>query len=314
MTTFYRNFLLHSKWNEEDKAYILHPWYNLNGAATGRITCSNPNLQNVADANTTQGLVPEQARAAFVPRKGCVWVSLDYSGEELWIYANNSNDKDMLYQLYKGSPHMKTAKNVWPEEQANDEKVGMKTVYKRAKILLFSLIFGSGVKGIHDYHGIPLGEAERVYLGIHKTYPRIKQFINEQSSKIRQKGYILTPYLRKIFADQEMGYKSANYSVQGTAADVMKKVLIKLHNLIIRKYPKVYILMTIHDEIIFEIPINILSSKMVKEFIDIMRDQPELERIKGTLPVGVALIPSNWGDKIDIENLTEFDKYATAHS
>lgn len=307
ISTFYENFLLHAVWNEEQKEYILHPWYNLNGTATGRLSCSNPNLQNVADANTTQALVPEQAREPFGPRKGCVWISIDYSGEELWIYANNSRDEDMLHELRKGSPHLKTARAVWPDEQSDDEKKGAKVVYKRAKILLFSIIFGSGVKGIVSYHNLPYEEANRVHKGIHKTYPGIQKFIDNQTILIRKTGYIVTPYGRKIFADPDMGYKSANYSVQGTAGDVMKKIIIKLTSFFQKNEIPIHILMTIHDELIMEIPKDILSQKLVKQIIHIMEDQPELLRIK-KLPVGVALITENWGKKEEIKDLRVFDE------
>lgn len=309
ISVFYKNFLLHARKDKESGEWIIHPWYNLNGTDTGRFSCNNPNLQNVADANTTQALVPEQAREPFKPRKGYVWFSFDYSGQELWIYANNARDEDMIYELRQGSPHLKTARSVWPDEQKIDEEKEVKTVYKRAKILLFSIIFGSGVKGIVDYHNMSYSEAKRVHAGIHKTYPGIQKFIDKQSQKIRERGYILTPYGRKIVCDSDMGYKSANYSVQGTAGDVMKKIIIRLWEYF-KTPPRVHaqILMTIHDELIIEIPKEEVTKDLIEDIRYIMEDQPELKHIGGKLPTGVAIIERNWAEKREIKDLKELDK------
>lgn len=308
ISVFYRNFLMYAVRDKENKEWVIHPWYNLNGTDTGRLSGSSPNLQNVADANTTQALVPEQAREPFICRRGHAWLNLDYSGQELWIYANNSGDKDMLHELYKGSPHLKTARSVWPEEQQADEEKGVKVVYKRAKILLFSIIFGSGVRGIINYHSLPEDEARRVYDGIHKTYPGIRKFIEQQTDNIRKRGHIITPYGRKIHCDLDMGYKSANYSVQGTAADTMKKTIIKLHQFFTRNKIPAQVILTVHDDISIEIPIPLITSRLAKQIVDIVEDQPELLNVR-RLPTSVALIEKNWAEKVEIKDLKELDTW-----
>ena len=307
ISSFYANFLLHAVKDSEGH-WIIHPWYSLTSTTTGRFGCSNPNLQNVADENTTQALVPIQARRPFCPRKGRVWLSIDYSGEELWIYVNNSGEPVMLKELRAGrNVHLKTAREVWPEEQARDEKSGAKTVYKRGKILGFSMIFGAGPKSISEYHGIPYAEAKRIYDTYHGVYPGIKRYIGDRTREIEEQGYILNPYNRKIWMDPEWGYRSGNYSVQGTAADVMIKVMVKLYKYFRKNNLDVKIVLTIHDELIFEIPKSILSRKLVEEIMFIMSDQPELKLIGGKLPVSCSLIEKTWANKSEIKDLKELD-------
>ena len=136
----------------------------------------------------------------------------------------------------------------------------------------------------------------------------MKKFIKKNEKNIREKGYITTPYGRKIYCDSNLGYKSANYDVQGSGGDVIKKAMIELGRMYKEENVPAYTLLTVHDDIVIEVPIKHLTSKFAKKVIDIMETQPELKIVK-RLPVSMSLIEKTWAEKIEIKDLKEIDKW-----
>lgn len=265
----------------------VHTSYNQAVAATGRLSSTNPNLQNIP-IRTERG---REVRKAFIPRDDShIIVSADYSQIELRIIAEISKDANMMDAFVKGIDiHTATAANVYGVSV--DEVDG--TQRRNAKAVNFGIIYGQSAFGLSQNLGIPRKEAAEIIENYFLQFPGIKQYMSDTMNFARENGYVTTlmgrrRYLRDInsgnatvrgFAERN----AINAPIQGSAADMIKIAMINIHKEFKDRKLDSRMTMQVHDELVFDVPKHELE--IVKPIImDKMKNA-----IKTTVPIIVEI-------------------------
>ncbi len=236
----------------------VHTSYNQAVAATGRLSSTNPNLQNIP-IRTERG---REVRKAFIPRDaGHTIVSADYSQIELRIIAEISRDENMMEAFVKNLDiHTATAANVY--SIALDEVTS--TQRRNAKAVNFGIIYGQSAFGLSQNLGIPRKEAAEIIENYFTQYPGIKRYMTDTMNFARENGYVCTlmgrrRYLRDInsanatvrgFAERN----AINAPIQGSAADMIKIAMINIHREFLAQKLDARMTMQVHDELVFDVP------------------------------------------------------------
>jgi DNA polymerase-1 len=236
----------------------IHTSYNQAVAATGRLSSTNPNLQNIP-IRTERG---REVRKAFIPRDGGhTIVSADYSQIELRIIAEMSKDANMMEAFVKNLDiHTATAANVYGiglDEVTSEQR-------RNAKAVNFGIIYGQSAFGLSQNLGIPRKEAAEIIDNYFAQFPGIKQYMTDTMNFARENGYVTTlmgrrRYLRDInsanatvrgFAERN----AINAPIQGSAADMIKIAMINIHREIKAQNLDARMTMQVHDELVFDVP------------------------------------------------------------
>lgn len=248
----------------------VHTSFNQTVAATGRLSSTNPNLQNIP-IRDERG---KEMRRVFIPDEGCTFLSADYSQIELRIMAHLSDDKNMLDAFNKGQDiHAATAAKInhIPIEEATAD------MRRKAKTANFGIIYGISVFGLSERLNIPRAEAKELIDGYFATYPDVKRYMDESIAKARENGYVETLLGRKRFlADINSknaivrGYaerNAINAPIQGSAADIIKVAMIRIFNRLEKEGLKSKMILQVHDELNFNVPTEELETvkKIVTE-------------------------------------------------
>ncbi|MES2376546.1 MAG: DNA polymerase I [Bacteroidota bacterium] len=265
----------------------VHTSYNQAVAATGRLSSTNPNLQNIP-IRTERG---REVRKAFIPRdKDHVIVSADYSQIELRIIAEISKDAAMMDAFVKGIDiHTATAANVYGV--AVEDVDG--TQRRNAKAVNFGIIYGQSAFGLSQSLGIPRKEAAEIIENYFAQFPGIKQYMSDTMNFARENGYVTTlmgrrRYLRDInSANQTVrGFaerNAINAPIQGSAADMIKIAMINIHRELKEQKLDTRMTMQVHDELVFDVPTH--EIEIVKPII--MHNMKTA--IKTTVPIIVEI-------------------------
>jgi len=236
----------------------LHTSFNQTVAATGRLSSSNPNLQNIP-VRTEYG---RRIRAAFVPaHDGDLMVSADYSQIELRILAHLSQDPGLIEAFTSGMDfHQATAARVFGVEPQQVEP-GMRA---RAKAVNFGIVYGQSAHGLADTLKIAHVEAQAMIDRYYEAYPRVRAYLDETVADAHREGYAVTLYGRKRripelkssnFNMRAFGERTAmNHPMQGTAADIMKLAMIEVDRRLSAEEFRSRMLLQVHDELVFEAP------------------------------------------------------------
>ena len=230
----------------------IHTSFNQAMAATGRLSSSTPNLQNIP-VRTEEG---RKIREAFIAGKGCVFISADYSQIELRILAHLCRDKLLMESFINDEDvHERTAREIFGE-------IGAQSMRAAAKAVNFGIIYGQTGFGLAGQLGISRGEAQDYITSYFARYSGVKEFIEKTKAEAHRKGYVETMAgRRRPLPDinssnrnlREMAERMAvNTVVQGSAADLMKKAMIGIDAMLENKKAKM--LLQVHDELIFETP------------------------------------------------------------
>jgi len=265
----------------------VHTSYNQAVAATGRLSSTNPNLQNIP-IRTERG---REVRKAFIPRdENHTIVSADYSQIELRIIAEISKDANMMEAFVQNVDiHTATAAKVYGvslEEVTSDQR-------RNAKAVNFGIIYGQSAFGLSQNLGIPRKEAAEIIENYFAQYPGIKQYMSDTMNFARENGYVVTlmgrrRYLRDInSANQTVrGFaerNAINAPIQGSAADMIKIAMINIHREIKTKGLQAKMTMQVHDELVFDVPHN--EVELIKPIImDNMKNA-----IKTEVPIMVEI-------------------------
>jgi DNA polymerase I len=242
----------------------VHTSYNQTVAATGRLSSSDPNLQNIP-ARTELG---REIRKAFIAETAdrCL-LSADYSQIELRILAHLSQDATLIESFRSGEDvHRRTASKIFavPPEQVTAEQRA------RAKTINFGVIYGMGPTRLARENDIALGEAKRFIEAYFATYPGVHRYTVESINKAREQGYVTTllgrrRYLPELFSDNP-GIRVAaenmaiNTPVQGSSADLIKLAMINIRERLQREGLSAQMLLQVHDELVFEVPVAELEA------------------------------------------------------
>jgi len=271
----------------------VHTSYNQAVAATGRLSSNNPNLQNIP-IRTERG---REVRKAFIPRDNeHVIVSADYSQIELRIIAEISKDENMMEAFVNGLDiHTATAAKVYgiSLDEVNS------TQRRNAKAVNFGIIYGQSAFGLSQNLGIPRKEAAEIIENYFNTYPNIKKYMSDTMNFARENGYVETimgrrRYLRDInSANQTVrGFaerNAINAPIQGSAADMIKIAMIRIHKDIKDQKLGSKMTMQVHDELVFDVLVN-ETEIMKKIIIDRMKNAIKME-VPIMVEVGVG---RNW--------------------
>ncbi|MEH8047482.1 DNA polymerase I [Gallibacterium anatis] len=270
----------------------VHTSYHQAVTITGRLSSSDPNLQNIP----TRSEEGRKIRQAFIAPQGFKVVAADYSQIELRIMAHLSADAGLAYAFSHGlDVHRSTAAEVFdvPLEQVTSQQ------RYRAKAINFGLIYGMSAFGLARQLQIPRSEAQTYIDRYFHRYPGVKQFMNDIQEKAKQQGYVETLlgrrlYLPELKSSNGMRRKAAervaiNAPMQGTAADIIKKAMIDIDRFIADK-EDIRMIMQVHDELVFEV-----KEDKVEYYEKIIKDMME-NAVKLSVPL---IVEVNFGDNWD---------------
>jgi DNA polymerase-1 len=225
-------------------------------ASTGRLSSSDPNLQNIP-VRSEEG---RRIRQAFIAPKDHVILAADYSQIELRIMAHLSSDEGLLKAFAAGEDiHRATAAEVFGvsvKQVSNDQR-------RSAKAINFGLIYGMSAFGLGRQLGIPRGEAQEYVDLYFQRYPGVKDFMDSTRESAREKGYVETVFGRRLYLPEinhsngmrrQYAERTAiNAPMQGTAADIIKRAMIEVDRWIESSGFDITLIMQVHDELVFEV-------------------------------------------------------------
>lgn len=278
----------------KDTNNVIHTSYNQATTKTWRLSSSNPNLQNVSNEDTSTGSVHLNGRSVFRPRKGYIWALFDYSQLELRLFASRSQEPTFL-KVYKEDrdAHNETRVCI-PSLAVLPEELGRKI----AKIINFLIIYGGGYKALAQQANIPEQEA-RLYLEeYHNKYAGIRPYANKMDYLARTQGFIVNAYGRKLNVDSSMAYKAVNYDIQSSAADLMKNAMLSTHNFLKQIRVDAHLVLTIHDELFYEINNKDFSINLIKQLKLLIEDNGGAFSIP--TPATVAFTTTYWDEKVKV--------------
>ncbi len=235
----------------------VHTSFNLAATSTGRLSSSDPNLQNIP-IRTEEG---RMIRAAFVAEEGWRLLSADYSQIELRVVAHLADVAALKEAFAEGRDiHAAAAAAMFdvPEDKVDYE-------YRRAaKVINYGIVYGIGAPGLAQRLGIPLARARSYIEAYFRRYPEIRAYMERVIEAARQKGWVQTLYGRRCYVDDinhrvpsrrhAAERQAINAPVQGTAADIMKRAMIRLDRRLAREGLRARMLLQVHDELVLEVP------------------------------------------------------------
>lgn len=240
----------------------IHTSFNQTATATGRLSSSNPNLQNIPIRNERG----KEIRKVFIPDKGCTFLSADYSQIELRIMAHLSKDKNMIEAFNKGQDiHAATASKIFkiPLEEVTPD------MRRKAKTANFGIIYGITPYGLSQRLGISRSDAKKLIEEYFTTFSGVKRYMDESIAKAREQGYVETIFGRKRFLPDinsqnaiVRGYaerNAINTPIQGSAADIIKVAMNKIYKRLSDGGYKSKMILQVHDELDFNVHMNELD-------------------------------------------------------
>ncbi len=279
---------------ENPKTKRIHTSYQQAVTSTGRLSSTEPNLQNIP-IKTAEG---RRIREAFVPEKGNILISADYSQIELRIMAHLSDDKNLTNAFNNDiDVHSSTAAEVFGvsiEDVSQDQR-------RSAKAINFGLMYGMSAFGLTRQLGIPRGEAQEYLDTYFARYTGVRDYMDNIKAKAKEDKFVETImgrrlYLNEINAANGLRRQAAeraaiNAPLQGSAADIIKKAMLDIDLLLLNEMQEVKMIMQVHDELVFECPKDNADMVMQK-----MKDTME-KTVKLNIPlIAEAAIGYNWNE------------------
>ena len=267
----------------------IHTSFNQTVAATGRLSSSNPNLQNIPIRNEDG----KEIRKAFIPDDGCIFFSADYSQIELRIMAHLSGDPHMIEAFQKGQDiHAATASKIYkvPLEEVTREQ------RSKAKTANFGIIYGISVFGLAERLNVDRKEAKELIDGYFENYPHVKEYMDESIRIARERGYIETIFKRKRYLPDinsrnavVRGYaerNAINAPIQGSAADIIKVAMVRIYQRFLKEGIQSKMILQVHDELNF----SVLPEEQEKVKQIVIEEMESAYKMKAPL-----LADSGWG-------------------
>ena len=272
----------------------IHTSFNQTVTATGRLSSSNPNLQNIP----IRGEEGIKIRKAFIPEKGWLFLSADYSQIDLRVLAHYSQDETLIEAFLHGEDiHRRTAAEIFgvPQEKVTPE------MRRMAKTINFGIVYGMSPYGLAKELKIGRREAKAFIERYFQRYPGVKRYMEEIVAQAKKLGYVTTLFGRKRplpdinspnRTAREFAERTAiNTPIQGTAADIIKKAMIEIDRALREKNLQTRMLLQVHDELLFEVP-----PKELEEIQALVREKMEgVVKLKVPLRVNMA-VGSNWAE------------------
>ncbi len=267
----------------------IHTSFNQTVTATGRLSSSEPNLQNIP----VRGEDGKEIRKAFIPEPGCLFFSADYSQIELRVMAHLSGDENMIHVFREGKDlHAATAANIYKkdiQEVTRDER-------SKSKRANFGIIYGITVFGLAERLDIERGEAKQLIDGFFDTFPQVHDYMEQAKAVARRQGYVTTLYGRRRYLPDinsanavVRGFaerNAINAPIQGTAADIIKVAMIRIFERFRKEGIRSKMMLQVHDELNFSVYPE--EREAVERIV--------LEEMEGTIALRVPLqADCGWG-------------------
>lgn len=277
-----------------DKEDRIHTTFNQNGTSTGRLSSANPNLQNIP-VRTDDGI---RIRTGFVAKEGYSLISFDYSQIELRVLAELSKDRHLV-QAYQDNQdlHDLTARKIFFKTEEDEISRYERSI---AKVINFSILYGKTPFGLSKELGITVQEASQYITTYFEEYPRVRKFLDIVTETAKLHGFVETFYGTRRYISginstnknvQAQAVRMAvNTVVQGTAANIIKKVMIELHEEF-KNDENIKMLLQVHDELIFEVR-NEFAKEYMKKIENIMENTVKFKKVPLKANGSVA---KNWG-------------------
>jgi DNA polymerase-1 len=272
----------------------IHTSFNQGGAATGRLSSSDPNLQNIP-VRTPRG---EAIRRGFVPAPGCVFLVADYSQIELRLMAHLSGDPAFIEAFRQGGDiHRQTAALIFnlPVGRVTPE------MRARAKTINFATIYGQGAFALSRQLGIAQDEAKQFISRYFERFAGVRAFLDRQVDLAREQGFVETLFKRRRYIPEirdrnfnlrASGERNAqNSPLQGSAADLIKLAMVRIHRALRERGLASRMLLQVHDELVFEVPVG--EVELMREVV--RREMETVVELRVPLVVDVGVGP-NWLD------------------
>ena len=281
--------------NLVDSNSRIHTSFNQIGTATGRLSSSEPNLQNIP-VKTDDGI---KIREGFVAEEGKVLMSIDYSQVELRVLTSMSKDENLI-EAYREEKdlHDLTARRIFNLSDSDDVTREQRTI---AKIINFSIIYGKTAFGLAKELKIPVKDASEYIKKYFEQYPRVTTFEKEVIEFGEEHGYVKTLFGRKRYISgidsknktikAQAERMAVNTVIQGTAAEVLKKVMLKVYETLKDK-DDIALLLQVHDELIFEVEESSVE-KYSEILADIMKNTVKLEDVNLNININIG---KNWAE------------------
>ncbi|MDR1202867.1 MAG: DNA polymerase I [Tannerellaceae bacterium] len=271
----------------------VHTSFNQTVTATGRLSSTNPNLQNIPIRDD----MGREIRKAFIPEnKDCLFFSADYSQIELRIMAHLSGDEHMISAFRSGEDiHAATAAKIYGVN-LNDVTTDMR---RKAKTANFGIIYGISVFGLSERLNIPRAESKELIEGYFRTYPNVRDYMDKSIEEAKEKGFVETLFKRKRYLPDinsnnavVRGYaerNAINAPIQGSAADIIKVAMVNIYKRFEKEQLKSKMILQVHDELNFNVWKDELDT--VKKIV--------LEEMENVIKLQVPLIAdygegNNW--------------------
>lgn len=277
-----------------DKEERIHTTFNQNGTSTGRLSSANPNLQNIP-VRTDDGI---RIRTGFVAKEGHSLISFDYSQIELRVLAELSKDRHLV-QAYQDNQdlHDLTARKIFFKTEEDEISRHERSI---AKVINFSILYGKTPFGLSKELGITVQEASQYITTYFEEYPRVRKFLDIVTETAKLHGFVETFYGTRRYISginstnknvQAQAVRMAvNTVVQGTAANIIKKVMIELHEEF-KNDENIKMLLQVHDELIFEVR-DEFAKEYMKKIEKIMENTVKFKKVPLKANGSVA---KNWG-------------------
>lgn len=281
--------------NLVDSNSRIHTSFNQIGTATGRLSSSEPNLQNIP-VKTDDGI---KIREGFVAEEGKILMSIDYSQVELRVLTSMSKDENLI-EAYREEKdlHDLTARRIFNLSDSDDVTREQRTI---AKIINFSIIYGKTAFGLAKELKIPVKDASEYIKKYFEQYPRVTTFEKEVIEFGEEHGYVKTLFGRKRYISgidsknktikAQAERMAVNTVIQGTAAEVLKKVMLKVYETLKDK-DDIALLLQVHDELIFEVEESSVE-KYSEILADIMKNTVKLEDVNLNININIG---KNWAE------------------
>ena len=268
----------------------IHTSFNQAVTATGRLSSSDPNLQNIP----VRGEDGKEIRKCFIPEPGCLFFSADYSQIELRVMAHLSGDKNMIEAFREGYDiHAATAARIYKED-INEVTRDQRTKAKRAN---FGIIYGITVFGLAERLEISRDEAKQLIDGYFETFPQVHDYMEKAKQLAREHGYAETFFHRRRYLPDITSHNATvrnfaernaiNAPIQGSAADIIKIAMIRIYERFRREGIKSKMILQVHDELNFSVLPE--EKEQVEKIV--------LEEMQNAYPLQVPLVAdSGWGN------------------
>ena len=276
----------------DPKTGRIHTNFSQATAVTGRLSSSDPNLQNIP-VRTEEG---RRIREAFIPAEGCKLLSADYSQIELRIMAHIAEDENLMAAFAAGKDvHQATAAEIFgiSLEAVNSEQ------RRYAKVINFGLIYGMSAFGLAGNLGIERSAAQNYITKYFDRYPGVAQYMERTREEARANGYVETVFGRRLWLPDIKGSNGArrqgaeraaiNAPMQGTAADLIKLAMVAVQNWLEKEQLKTRMLLQVHDELVFDVPLDEIAL-LQEKLPDLMC---KVATLRVPLLVGIG-IGDNW--------------------